>query len=131
MRQALYVENVTAGMTRTEAAKDAGYGVGVRRTPRKLIETPELKARMQESLIRKRVTLDAIAGRVSDALGATVVESTKDGVNATSLPDHKARLKAVEIGARLWGLDQTERNATVAVQINFPAGLADRWKMDE
>lgn len=130
VREDRYVEFVNSGMTRTEAAKASGFSANAARTPRKLIETPELKARMQESLIRKRVTLDTIAGRVSDALGATVVESTRYGLNATELPDHKARLKAVEIGARLWGLDQSERNTAVAVQINFPAGLADRWTME-
>lgn len=130
MRQEAYMEARISGKTGAQAAKEAGYGVGVRRTPRKLIETPELKARMQQSLIRQRVTLDTLAGRVSDALGANVVETTKEGAEETDIPDHKARLKAVEIGARLWGLSESERGATVAVQINFPAGLAEMFGAD-
>jgi hypothetical protein len=121
-----YVNSILSGKTGAVAAKEAGYTVRAQRTPRKLIETPELKARMQQSLMRKRVTLDVIAERVSSALDAKVVA---DGVQ-TDVVDHKTRLKATEVASRLWGLDESQKQATVAVQINFPAGLAELFASD-
>ena len=128
-RQDAYIEHRVNGTPAVESAHLAGYTGRKARTPRKLIETAELRARMQESLIRKRVTLDVIAGRVSDALSANVVEMTKEGANLTTIPDDRVRLKAVESATKLWGLGESAKSdqAGSSVKLELAGPIAERF----
>lgn len=124
-----YLENRLNGANQGEAAQIAGFTGRKARTPGKLIETPELKARMQQSLIRKRVTLDSIAETVANSLQANMIATTKDGeVIESDVADHKTRLKGVDQASRLWGLaDQVragESGSTITLTLAGP--LAER-----
>lgn len=129
-RQDAYIEHRSNGTPAVESARMAGYTGRKARTPRKLIETAELRARMQESLIRKRVTLDVIAGRVSDALSANYVDTSKlDGPIESNVPDQRIRLKAVESATKLWGLGESSKSDAggAAFKLELSGPLAERF----
>lgn len=128
LKQTRYLDAKLNGATAMEAAQMAGYIGREARTPVKLIETSELRARFQQIAEEKGLTLHKVADKISEHMEARAID--KLGM-PTIAPDNRVQQKAIEQLTDLLGMKQAESKVAVAVQINFPAGLAERWSMDE
>jgi hypothetical protein len=126
LKQTRYIEARLEGKTRVESAEIAGFTGREARTPGKLVETAELRRRFQEIAESKGITLHRVADKIGEHLEARCVV---DGVHGLA-SDYKVQQKAIEQFTGLIGMNQSERGATVAVQINFPAGLAEMFGAD-
>ena len=68
-RKQLYVSGVARGLTKKQAAMDAGYSWATARTPAQ-IETPDIKEAFAK-LIRRRIPAHKISQRIAEGLDAT------------------------------------------------------------
>ena len=127
-RQAMYVHLLGQGWGKRQAARESGYTARIARTPVKVIETPEFKARMQIALKRQGATLDKAARVVSEAMNANLTANFEGEVVQSDKPDHKTRVSAAKVTAELMGVtareDAIESGATLTLNISGP--LADR-----
>ena len=129
-RQAVYIQLLGQGWGRNEAARQAGYPARAARTPLKLIETPELKARMQEALERQGATLDKAARVVSEAMNANLTASFEGEVVQSEVPDHKTRVTAAKVTADFMGVTERADSGSdggKSLTINLTGPLAERF----
>lgn len=122
--------NIIEGIPPTESARKAGYEMTGRmaRTPRKLIETPELRARMQRELRKHNGSLGEVARTVVEAMSANQVASFQGVTTESDIPDHKVRVQAASKVAELWGLDakSSSEQAGSTVTLTLSGAVAER-----
>jgi hypothetical protein len=128
-----YIANVSAGMARTEAAKDAGFIGRKARQPFKLIEGNELRRRMQRAAWKRGNPLDVLAETVLDAMQAEKAEERPDENGKPRLEivaDHRTRNQAAKTMADLIGVTAPASSMSVATQvvINMPASASEWFK---
>lgn len=128
-RQAMYYQLLGQGWSKREAAREAGYSAVKSQRPTRHVETPELRAKMQQALKRQGATYDKAARVVSEAMDAKVMATFEGNVTESDKPDHKARVQAARVTADLMGL--TERYAGSAnastVTLTLAGPLAERF----
>ena len=107
----------------------AGYGVGQCRTPWKLVQSDEMRARFQQIAQRQGLTLDKIGKKINQHLEAKASYVDKDkGLIESNVPDHKVQQKALDQLTTLLGMQDASKAAqggsTISLSISGPA--ADR-----
>lgn len=127
-RQAMYVHLLGQGWGKRGAAREAGYPARIARTPNKVIETPELKAKMQAALKRQGATMDKAARVVSEAMNANLTASFEGEVVQSAVPDHKTRVSAAKVTADLMGVTAREDGTVsgTALTLTIGGALAER-----
>jgi hypothetical protein len=108
------------GFSPQESAAKAHLPIRMQRQPLKLVETQEMRARMQQAMLDAGATPEKLAATVVDTLDATTF--TKSG---QEIPDHRARM----LGGRLLKdilVPEDKGGGVQATQvvINLPASLA-------
>jgi hypothetical protein len=124
-RYSKYDLNRLSGMNMKDAAIEAGFTPSTARTANSLFE-PGSRIRIAEALEGAGATNPFLATAIHDALNADkaiVVDKTIQYVT-----DHRVRLDAVRLALEAKG--ELKTGNTVAVQINFPAGLAEMLAQD-
>jgi hypothetical protein len=119
-RLAAYEQYRLDGLSPTESARKAHLPLYMQRRPLKLIETGEMRARLQRAMLRAGATPRKLAETVVGALDATTF--TKSG---QEIPDHRARM----LGGRLLKdilVPEDKGGGVQATQvvINLPSALA-------
>lgn len=127
--QALYAHLISQGYNKRQAAREAGYSARVSRAPRKLIETPELRERIQRALRNNDAGLNRVAQVVAGGMSANLSATFEGAVTESDVPDHKTRVQAAKTAADLWGLgervDRSGGGSTVTLTLAGP--LAERF----
>ena len=106
-----------------ESALKAGYSVGSAYKAGGRIE-PYAKKSIREALEAAGVTNERLAQVVVEGLDATKLAGKDDQV----VTDYKERREYTKLALEATG--ELKTGATVAVQINFPPGLADFLAVD-
>ena len=124
-----FVENLSLGMTQTQAAIDAGYTGRDVRTPGKLISPEELRLRFQQIAERKGLTMDRIGDKIAEHLEARA-NQTLEGkqVTQSEAPDYKVQQKAVEQLTDLLGMKDAQKVLGVgsSITVSVTGAAADR-----
>src|SRR5665213_1210630 len=129
LRQDRLIEGVIAGKTGTQAVLDAGFGVGASRTPWKLINSEELRARFQQMAESKGLTIERISDKIHEHMDARA-NQTLEGKEVTQsiAPDYKVQQKALDQLTTLLGMQDAAKAAgsasSITLSISGPA--ADR-----
>lgn len=104
----------------TQSALNAGYAPSTAHAASSLIE-PGSRVRIAECLEQSGAANPQLAMAIVNALSANKAVNI-DGVTELHA-DHRIRLDAVRLALEAKG--ELKSGATVAVQINFPPGLAE------
>ena len=129
LKQTRLIEGVIAGNTATGAAALAGYGMGARRTPWKLIESSELRAQFQQIAISKGLTLHRVVDKVSEHLEARANQTLEGKEVVQSLaPDYKVQQKALDQLTTLLGMQDAAKVAGGGsnITLSISGAAADR-----
>lgn len=108
------------GMNMSESARAAGYSDAMINQSSRLLE-PKSELRIKEALNAAGATNDVLADVLIHAL--TADKALVVGKSIEYVTDHKTRLEATRMALEAKG--EIKSGNTVAVQINFPAGLAE------
>lgn len=100
-----YVDNLTKGMSKKDAALDAGYAPSTAANAKEKIEDTEA---VNELLIKAGVTYDKLVKKLEEGLEATKLY----GKEAIEHPDYKARIEYIKTCFRLLGIE-TEKPAVI------------------
>lgn len=101
-----YIDNRISGESEQRAAQLAGFGG----TPQQALAraTAALKGSRRDafaaSLVRHGITDDALVKRITDSLNARTYGLTRDGRKIELGPDHKTRLRTIEVLLKTLGL---------------------------
>lgn len=120
-----YARNRLMGMNMSEAARAAGYSEAMINQSSRLLE-PKSEQRIKEALNAAGATNDVLADVLIHAL--TADKALVVGKSIQYVTDHKTRLEATRMALEAKG--ELKTGNTVAVQINFPAGLAEMLSGD-
>lgn len=97
-------EGLARGLSKREAVRQAGYSSSTAEKKAHLIvNRPVIQSILTETLERLVVTFDRVLQPVIDALDATLVVRTLEGLVKTKLPDHRIRLEAHDRVIKLYG----------------------------
>lgn len=107
----------------TDSAIAAGYSVGAAYKAGSRIE-PYAKKSIKEALEAAGVSNERLASVVLDGLSATKLAGKDD----QEMPDYSERRQYTRLA--LEATEQLKQGNTVAVQINFPSGLAEMLAKD-
>lgn len=119
-REQRYIENRMAGHNKTRAALNAGYSEPMAKKAGLKIEKAHVRDALQ-TLIRKHCPPDKLARVLSDAMNATtaVMIASPNEPQIEVLPDHRTRLKAAEIAARLGNMEPETKSTPVQSVMNL------------
>lgn len=106
----------------SESAREAGYSSALQNQAGKWIE-PKAQENIKQALISKGVSNERIAAVLERGLTAT--KHVKD---VGEVDDFKERRETARLALECLG--ELKTGNTVAVQINFPAGLAELLAKD-
>ena len=121
-----FIEGLVEGKTGANAARDAGYGVVMQRSPSKIVPPDELRRRFQEIAVRKGLTLDRLADKIDEHLDARA-NQTLEGkeVVPSAAPDYKVQQKAVDQLTTLLGMQDAQKlqagGSSITLSIAGPA----------
>jgi hypothetical protein len=129
LKQTRYLEARLKGLPMGTSAQIAGYTGREARSPGKMIESAELRARFQQIAEEKGLTLHRVAHKIEEHLEARA-NQTLEGkeVTQSEAPDYKIQQKALDQLTNLLGMQDASKVAggasTVTLSISGPA--ADR-----
>jgi hypothetical protein len=121
-----FVEGLLEGKTGAMAARDAGFGVSMQRTPGKIIAPEELRRRFQEICENRGLTLDKVAAKIAEHLEARA-NQTLNGkeVTQSKAPDNRVQQKAIEQLTTLIGMQDAAKaqvgGSSISLTITGPA----------
>src|SRR5665213_1242953 len=117
------------GKTGTQALESAGYGALASRTPWKLINSDEMRARFQQIAHSKGLTLDRIGSKINEHLEARA-NQTLEGKEVTQsiAPDYKVQQKALDQLTTLLGMQDAAKSSsgTSSITLSISGPAADR-----
>lgn len=129
VKQTRMIVGILEGKSGSEAARDAGFGIAVQRTPFKLIPPDEMRRKFQEVAASKGLTLDRVADKIVQHLEARQ-NQTLNGkeVTVSEAPDNRVQQKAIEQLTGLLGMGERAAVAGVAssVTLSISGPAADR-----
>lgn len=118
------VRGIAQGKSRRLAAEDAGYSASTAGSGyiSQILSRPLVRSALTEALERAGVTFAKIVAPIADALQATKLSQTQDGLTETQIPDHRTRLEAHDRAVALYGgipkiADATPTNQGLSVTI--------------
>lgn len=111
-RAVQYVENLAKGMTKKDAALDAGYSDSVAENAKTKIEN---QTAVQQLLTDAGITHESLVQTLKEGMTATKLF----GKEAIEHPDYKTRHQFMTTGFRLLGVETEKPNAVVNTQINI------------
>lgn len=124
------IEAVHSGETVANAAKANGIS---RRRSYKLLQSDELKRRLQAKLNKRTKAKGGALGAMADVLlegmSANLPEMTKRGLRESDVADHKTRISSVKTLADVIGLTEKSTSSGAAnIVINIPLGMASGFR---
>lgn len=129
LKETRYIEGVIAGVTRKQAALDAGFGARMSHAPTRLIESTELRAQFQQIAISKGLTLHRVVDKVSEHLEARA-NQTLEGkeVVQSAAPDYKVQQKALDQLTTLLGMQDAAKPQAggSSITLSITGAAADR-----
>lgn len=129
LQKTRFVENLSLGMTQTQAAIDAGYTGRDVRTPGKLISPEELRLRFQQIAEAKGLTMHRIGDKIAEHLEARA-NQTLNGkeVTQSAAPDYKVQQKALEQLTDLIGMKDAQKavGGGSSITVSVTGAAADR-----
>ena len=120
------LEGIIDGKSGVVAARDAGFGVALSRTPWKLIPPDEMRARFQAIAERKGLTLDKIGEKIEQHLEARMTQTLQGKeVTLSEAPDYRVQQKAVDQLTTLLGMQDVSKavagGSSISLTISGPA----------
>lgn len=120
-----YAKNRLMGMNMSEAAREAGYSDALINQAGARIE-PKAELRIKEALNAAGATNDVLADVI--VAGLTARKSVVVDKQVVEVDDLRERREYAKLCLEAKG--ELKTGSTVAVQINFPAGLAEMLAKD-
>lgn len=107
-----YVNNLTKGMTKKDAALDAGYSESTALNAKTAIES---QSAVQKLMIEAGITHESLVQKLREGMEATKL-SGKDSIEH---PDFKTRHQYMTTGFRMLGVETEKPAAQINAQINI------------
>jgi phage terminase small subunit len=141
-RQLQYIKNLAKGNTRHDAAKRAGYSEKMAQNAKlieqSIVKRPEARELLQRALQKKREKIVRVLDEAMDAtrtVQVAVIDASSEDESRELItePDHRVRVQAAQVAAKLGNLEPEQINTSQGnvfnTQINIESMSSDERQL--